>query len=81
MTDDSPMPPDSPRAGNTPGSPGETDVPPGSRLEIVWMCVTLAADLISGPFHLVGFLLTRRRQRRRFLQALREGAALPENTR
>ena len=45
-------------------------VAPGSRWETAWLLVQLAGDLLSVPFHLVAFLATRRRHKRRFLAAL-----------
>jgi hypothetical protein len=48
---------------------------PGSRLETCRILVLFAADLISVPFHLLTFLMTRTAHRRRFRQALEEGAA------
>jgi hypothetical protein len=47
---------------------------PGSRWESVWVLSRLAGDLLSIPFHLVAFLMTRGRHRRTFRIALDEGA-------
>ena len=48
---------------------------PGSRLESCRIILVLTGDLLSIPFHLMAFLMTRTAHRRRFLSALEEGAA------
>lgn len=50
-------------------------VPPGGRLENAWMAVLLALDLLSIPFHVVAFLLTRRRHREAFRRTLEDAVA------
>ena len=45
---------------------------PGSRLETLVLIGKLVGDLVSVPFHLVAFLLTRNAHRRRFRHALEE---------
>ncbi len=49
--------------------------PPGSRLENALMVLHLAGDLLSNPFHLALFLLTRRAHRRQLARALQDAAA------
>ena len=56
------------------GAAADAPVRPGSRLESAWMARLLAGDLLSTPFHLLGFLCTRGRQKQRLLDALRESA-------
>ncbi len=46
----------------------------GSRWETLTQLFVLAADLLSIPFHLIAFLMTRAAHRRRFLKALDEGS-------
>lgn len=55
------------------GSP-DGPVPPGSRWESAWLGLQLAGDLLSTPFHLLAFVCTRGRQRRRLLDELRKAA-------
>ena len=61
---------------------------PGSRWESCWVLSRLAGDLLSIPFHLIAFLMTRGTHRRAFRHALEEGArsqaaadSTPETTR
>jgi hypothetical protein len=49
-------------------------VPSGSRLENAWLAVLLVLDLLSIPYHVVAFLLTRRRQREAFQRTLEDAA-------
>jgi hypothetical protein len=56
-------------------NPALRAVPPGSRIENAWMAVLLALDLLSIPFHVVAFLLTRRRQREAFRRTLEDAAS------
>ena len=49
--------------------------PPGSRLETCRLLMQLAGDLLSIPFHLLAFLITRRSHFRRFREALDQGAS------
>jgi hypothetical protein len=58
---------------------------PGSRWESCWVLSRLAGDLLSIPFHLLAFLMTRGTHRRAFRHALEQGArstpgALPSAT-
>ena len=48
--------------------------PMGSRWETCAQLVMLTADLLSIPFHLIAFLMTRAAHRRRFRRALDEGS-------
>ena len=59
-----------PAAAPAPSAPAEGPVPPGSRWESAWLALQLAGDLLSTPFHLLAFLCTRGRQRRRLLDEL-----------
>ena len=70
---DAPLTPPAPRAPAAPLAP-VAPVAPGSRWESVWLALLLAGDLLSTPFHLAAFLYTRRRQRQRLLDELREAA-------
>ena len=49
-------------------------VRPGSRAEQVLVALTLAADLLSTPFHLLVFAFTRRRHVRALQRDLEESA-------
>lgn len=52
----------------------EAPVAPGSRWESVWLALLLLKDVLSTPLHLVAFLCTGRRQKRRLLDELRKAA-------
>jgi hypothetical protein len=52
----------------------EAPVAPGPRWESVWLALLLAKDVLSTPLHLVAFLCTGRRQKRRLLDELRKAA-------
>ena len=52
----------------------DAPVPAGSRWESAWLALLLAKDLLSTPLHLVAFLCTGRRQKRRLLDELRKAA-------
>jgi hypothetical protein len=52
----------------------EVPVAPGPRWESVWLALLLAKDVLSTPLHLVAFLCTGRRQKRRLLDELRKAA-------
>ncbi|HVQ27245.1 MAG TPA: hypothetical protein VMV01_18795 [Planctomycetota bacterium] len=59
----------------TPPAPTDTaPAPPGSRWESAWLALLLAKDVLSTPLHLVAFLFTGRRQKRRLLEELRKAA-------
>jgi hypothetical protein len=63
-----------PATAPTPSAPADGPVPPGSRWESVWLALRLAGDLLSTPFHILAFLCTRGRQRRRLLDELHKAA-------
>jgi len=46
--------------------------PPGGRLEQAGLLLRLALDLLSTPFHLLAFLLTRAAARRRLARDIEE---------
>lgn len=48
--------------------------PPGTRAEQLLVALTLAADLLSTPFHLLVFVVTRRRHVRALQRALEDSA-------
>ena len=52
----------------------EAPVAPGPRWESVWLALLLLKDVLSTPLHLVAFLCTGRRQKRRLLDELRKAA-------
>jgi hypothetical protein len=60
----------------TTSPPPPAPVTPGSRTEIAGLLLRSLLDVLSMPFHIVGFLFTRRRQRERFRAALRETSLL-----
>jgi hypothetical protein len=49
--------------------------PPGSRFEQLLLTAKLALDILSTPFHLLIFCLTRARHRRALQRALEESAS------
>ena len=60
MTELSPAPPSTAPLSAGPLSPAPA-APPGSRAEQLLVALTLAADLLSTPVHLLVFAFTRRR--------------------
>lgn len=67
-------PAQAPAAATSPAPPAEGPVPAGSRWESAWLALQLAGDLLSTPFHVLAFLFTRGRQKRRLLDELRKAA-------
>jgi hypothetical protein len=55
-------------------APTAAPAPPGSRAEQAVLALKLLLDLLSTPFHLLAFLLTRSRHRRALRRALEESA-------